>query len=211
MIFCLEPGQVHHWEFTEKPEGYVLMFKTEFLKRFQISNLGKFDVDECIHLNSKYSQLFEQFFKSIEDELENKRENFKNTIGCYLNIMLIELERLSNKSNDQGKDVNSKFAMFNELVRQKFRTEKKVQAYAEMLHISSKHLNALCKESSGKTASNIIQNQVGTEAKRLLIYTDKNISEIAYELGFDDSSHFAKFFKKQLGVSPTLFRKNRFQ
>jgi AraC-like DNA-binding protein len=209
VIFTLKPSQVHHWEFTEKPEGYVLMFKPEFLQQFQIINTGNLGIDECIQLNDKSRPIFNALFKAITNELEENKENYKKSISSYLNILLIELERLSIKHNHAL--TNSKFQLFNEFIKQHFLKEKKVNKYAEMLNISSKHLNDLCKTSSGKTASSIIQNYVNTEAKRLLIYTDKNISQITFELGFDNSSHFAKFFKTQVGTSPTLFRKNRFQ
>jgi hypothetical protein len=45
-----------------------------------------------------------------------------------------------------------------------------------------------------------------TEAKRLLLYSGLNISEIAFQLGFEDSSYFARIFKKKAKLSPSLFR-----
>jgi AraC-like DNA-binding protein len=46
------------------------------------------------------------------------------------------------------------------------------------------------------------------EAKRLLYYTDKSIKEISGDLGFEDAAHFTKFFKNQLKMSPSDFKKS---
>jgi len=211
IIFCLEPGQVHHWEFTEKPEGYVLMFKPEFLEAFGFQSSRMKEIDTSITLDGDFARLIEGHLSLIARELSEKKENYKSSIAFYLSIILIELERLSSKKSKERTDINSKVNRFKLLLQQQFRTEKKVSNYAEMLHVSSKHLNELCKMNTGETASSIIQHYVCTEAKRLLIHTDKNITEVAFELGFDDSSHFSKFFKSAVGTSPTHFRRDRFQ
>ncbi|MCG8574651.1 MAG: helix-turn-helix transcriptional regulator [Flavobacteriales bacterium] len=212
VIFCLKPGQIHHWEFTDKPEGYVLMYKSEFIQDLNISPSDHTDIDPFIQLSKVNDQVVVKgLFDSIEKELTDKKENFKSSISCYLRILLIELERLSKRTDDMTSGTNLKFKMFGELVKRKIKTLKKVNEYAELLHISPKHLNQLCKEACGKTASAVIHGQISTEAKRYLIHTDKNISEIAFELGFDDSSHFSKFFRIQTGLTPSNFRKDRFQ
>ena len=211
VLFFLHPEQIHHWEFTEKPEGYVLMYKPEFLQELNIGISDNTDIDPCIQFSDTDVSTILRLFHSIENEFNNKKENYKSSIACYLKVLLIELERLSKTPDEMGLNANVKFKLFCELVKRKFRTLKKVNGYAKLLHITPKHLNQLCKNACGKTASAVIHHQISTEAKRYLIHTDKNISEIAFELGFDDSSHFSKFFRTQIGVSPSSFRRNRFQ
>ena len=70
-----------------------------------------------------------------------------------------------------------------------------------------KQLNGFCKKSVGKTSSQLILDRVLLEAKRLLTHADLNISQIAYELEFDDASYFSRLFKKKVGVTPEQFRK----
>jgi len=47
------------------------------------------------------------------------------------------------------------------------------------------------------------------EAKRLLIYTTKQIKEIAYEVGFEDIQTFSRFFKRNEGISPSEYKETR--
>jgi AraC family transcriptional activator of pobA len=48
-----------------------------------------------------------------------------------------------------------------------------------------------------------------TEAKRALVFTGQPIHEVSYDLGFADPSHFARFFRKQTGMTPQAFRERR--
>lgn len=66
--------------------------------------------------------------------------------------------------------------------------------YAGMLHITPGHLNKICKQHLKKNASSIIKERILLEAKRIVLYSDKTITEIAYELNFEDSSNFSRFF-----------------
>lgn len=95
---------------------------------------------------------------------------------------------------------------FNVLVDLHFREKRQVQEYAELLHRSPKTLSNLFGKYGKKSPLQIIQERVALEAKRLLFYTDSQIQEIAYDLGFEDPGHFSKFFKKASGLSPQAFR-----
>ena len=76
------------------------------------------------------------------------------------------------------------------------------------MYITPNHLNSLCKEFLGHSAGEIIRDRVILEAKRLLVIKDYSVSEIAYDLNFNDNSYFTKFFKKAVGITPEEFRKN---
>jgi AraC family transcriptional activator of pobA len=87
----------------------------------------------------------------------------------------------------------------------------KVNVAAEHLGLSPQNLNAICRKASGKSASELITEQVTLEAKRYLIHSDKNVSEIAFTLNFSDPSHFVKYFRKATGETPNAFRSRHFQ
>lgn len=81
--------------------------------------------------------------------------------------------------------------------------------FAEQLHVHVNHLNSTVKKHTGKTTRDLIHERVIAEAKTLLRNTDWNVSEVAYALGFSYPSHFNKYFRQAVAVSPMDFRANR--
>jgi AraC-like DNA-binding protein len=78
--------------------------------------------------------------------------------------------------------------------------------YAKQLNVHVNHLNKSVKETTDKTTSQIIGERVLQEAKILLKHSPWNVSEIAYSLGFTETTHFNNFFKKHVQLSPLKFR-----
>jgi AraC-like DNA-binding protein len=79
--------------------------------------------------------------------------------------------------------------------------------YAALLYITPHHLNAICREFLGVSTGEAIRNRIILEAKRLLVNIDLSISEVSYQLNFNDNSYFTKLFKKQVGSTPEEFRR----
>lgn len=98
---------------------------------------------------------------------------------------------------------------FNLLVEANFKSEHAVSFYAAQLFKSPKTLSNLFALYNHKSPSQVIQERILIEAKRLLAYTDKPVKAITYELGFEDMPHFSNFFKKHMKLSPQDFRNNR--
>ena len=95
---------------------------------------------------------------------------------------------------------------FTELLSTDGGIKNKVSFYAEKLNTSPQNLNAACRKAVNQPAADILSGFVLSEAKRLLLYTDNTISEIAFALEFTDPSHFVKYFKKFVGSTPQSFR-----
>jgi AraC family transcriptional regulator, transcriptional activator of pobA len=95
---------------------------------------------------------------------------------------------------------------FNLLVENHYRTLHRVGDYASLLHKSPKTLANLFAAHAESSPLQVIQNRITIEAKRLLLYTDKGVKQIAGELGFTDSATFSRFFKGHAGIGPQEFR-----
>jgi AraC family transcriptional activator of pobA len=95
---------------------------------------------------------------------------------------------------------------FNFLVETHFKSIHSVTEYAELLHISPKTVSNIFRKLNSKSPLQFIQDRRMLEAKRLLIYTTKQIKEIAYEVGFEDIQTFSRFFKREEGISPSKFK-----
>lgn len=97
---------------------------------------------------------------------------------------------------------------FLKLLTKKFKEEKSVQAYADMLHISPKYLTTATRELTGKSAGSLIDEMIIVEAKLLLNESAMPIAHIAESLNFSDQFVFSKFFKKHAGQNPSAFRRS---
>lgn len=92
------------------------------------------------------------------------------------------------------------------LVRKHFRLEHSVRFYANKMCISPKYLSLVVKESTGRSAAEIIDEHLLLEAKNMLRFSGKNIQQVAYELNFSNQSSFGKYFKHLTGMSPSEFQ-----
>jgi len=72
--------------------------------------------------------------------------------------------------------------------------------------LTTKYFSTLIKDVSGKTAGAWINEMLVLEARVRLQNPEQSIAQIAYELNFSDPSHFGRFFKKHVGVSPLEYR-----
>ena len=95
---------------------------------------------------------------------------------------------------------------FNYLVEKHFKEKHTVSEYADLLNKSPKTLSNLFGKFHDKSPLKLIQDRIMLEARRLLRYTEKPVSEIGYDLGFNDIQSFSRFFKKNEGNSPSDFR-----
>ncbi|MBF2709450.1 helix-turn-helix domain-containing protein [Flavobacterium soyangense] len=95
---------------------------------------------------------------------------------------------------------------FNFLVESNFLKHHDVAYYASLLNKSPKTLSNLFSIVSKKTPLNIIHDRIMLDARKRILYTDKSIKEIAYDLGYEDIQTFSRFFKNKEGISPIEYR-----
>jgi AraC family transcriptional activator of pobA len=98
---------------------------------------------------------------------------------------------------------------FRLLVETHYQKHWPVQRYARQLALSESSLNRICRNLSGGTAFDIVQQRLALEARRRLVYVSGSVAGVAAELGFKDSAYFCRFFRRHTGVSPTEFRRHQ--
>ena len=81
-----------------------------------------------------------------------------------------------------------------------------VKFLADKVHLSPSYLSDLLKKETGKNAQEHIHYYLIEEAKSLLLNSDKNVSEIAFNLGFEYPQYFNKLFKQKTGKTPMEYR-----
>lgn len=163
-------------------------------------------------LNPKSEELeiLETVWKMLNIEMKSHDNLQLEMLQMMLKRILILCTRIY-KNQENYKQLENKtvdiIRDFNYLVEQHFKEKHSVADYAELLHKSPKTLANLFKKIGKKTPLQFIQSRIMLEAKRSLRYSEKSISEIAYELGYNDVQSFSRFFKKREGTSPVDFRK----
>ena len=136
------------------------------------------------------------------------KENSKEIICLSLKVMILMYRRNAYREEnlfvaDRKKQLLSDFR---KLVNSKFMELKTPKEFAQMLNITPNYLNALCKDIYNKTVTELIQERIILESKRLLAHSGLSVSEISYKLGFKDNSYFGRYFKKVVGMPPEKFR-----
>ena len=148
-------------------------------------------------------------WKMLEQELRFQDNLQQEMLQMMLKRILILCTRMYKKQSryEANKDLNIDIVReYNFLVEQHFREKHTVAAYAKMLNKSPKTLSNLFKKISDKTPLQFIQSRRMLEARRLLAYTSKTVSEIGYDLGFTDVQSFSRFFKKHENRTPAEYR-----
>jgi len=205
-------GQLHYWEMTAIPKGYVMLFREGLFVQKDLLNLVRL-LEDTAYVNPSSDDNLDFIFSEMEKEYQNPSLNSEELIQGYLRVALVKLLRHKEKMNvtitSGGQEVFRKFQQF--IHQANPVSNLKVNQAADYLGLSPQNLNAICRKVSGKSASELIIEQVTLEAKRYLLHSDKNISEIAFTLNFSDPSHFVKYFKKSTGETPQGFRSRHFQ
>jgi AraC family transcriptional regulator, transcriptional activator of pobA len=227
-LFFNTPYQIVTWEIDPDWRGWYIIFTEEFVRNnplwanflidFPFLRLDKsipFDVpeEEALFKNSIFEQIFEEYHSNHDDKFA--------LIGTYVNLLLLRTRRRFNALTEKEQLTMDNrtsdillVSRFQTLVERSFgvNTEgspelRSTSYYAEQLTVHPNHLNAVVKRITNKTASLIIQEQLIIQAKSLLHTTELSIKEIAYQMGFDEPTHFNAFFKKMTQQTPASFRK----
>ncbi len=149
-------------------------------------------------------------WKMICIEMESKDNLQLEMLQMMLKRLLILCTRIYKNQDDFQALETDKVDLlreFNFQVEMHFREKHTVAEYAALLNRSPKTIANLFRKSSHTTPLQLIQERLMLEARRLLKYTGKTVSEIGYELGFSDVQAFSRFFRKKEGISPLAFRK----
>lgn len=214
-LFFISPGQVHQFEEWKPLKGGTILFTEDFFllnynnkdRLFELSFLDNFYTNPCIKLSEKDFAEIRHIINLITTE-HRRTDSSSTIIQSMLHILLAQVQRLVDTETAQpvSKKYLILFKHFKILLDQYFADNKTVSFFAGELHITPHHLNVITKEVTGKTASEVIRARSILEAKRLLTFTDKTVSEIAFELSYTDSSYFAKAFKAETGITPMIFK-----
>ncbi len=223
-VVSFAPGQIAEVEMLKGtlPTAQGLLFHPDFIKG---TSLGKeikqysffsYESTEALHLSDGERSIFTDCLGNIRAELSRPIDKHSHklvvrNIELLLDYCMRFYERQFETRTKANRDVLTRFE---NLLDEYFASGKPqeeglptVRYFADKVCLSPNYFGDLIKKETGKTAQEYIQNKIIDVAKELILGSEKTVSEIAYDLGFQYSQHFNRIFKKNVGHTPTEYRK----
>ncbi|NDV28749.1 AraC family transcriptional regulator [Desulfovibrio sp. JC010] len=217
-LYFVSPGQLHLWNPENGVDGFVMVFTDEFLKSpeapvhnvFELEFFNSVVNSPMFMLSSEQKNELAGVMSNLCREFSDRKPGFETVLRSYFHILMVSLQRMfADRLQRPGARAENRIVReFKKLVASDHSLQLRVQDYAEMMNVSVSRLSAVIKEVTCLTPGQIVRNELVTSAKRMLANSDLNVSEICYELKFEDPSYFGKFFKRETGVTPSVFREH---
>ncbi len=216
-LITIRKDQLHKFFRSNNLKGSLLLFTDEFL----VSYLEEMENQKTMLLFNELLgvpklQLKNCDFRNVQQIISRiKKEYFKvndqhslSIIRSELHILVTSLFRIKAKSEeiDFEKKYLKEFVSLQQLIEKNITKTTRVQDYALMMGLSSRTLNTITKSIVHKSAKEFIDEICTKQIKRLLINTQLSVKEIAYQSGFEETTNFYKYFKRQTQTTPEQFR-----
>lgn len=219
-LFLLRPGQIHSWQFNSPPKGYILLHTKEFIEfpfvkeYLESYPFYKFNKEPVLYLTKEEASNIEIYYEKLFLEFSDNKIYKNEILNAFVKIIYIEAARLFNNPTTNKKHIPSRYFkvlnLLESMIENDFKTKKNASFYSNELHITTKHLNRIVNNTLSKTTSEIINERVILEAKRLIAHTNYTLKYISEELGYDDYAYFSRFFKSKTDFTPSQF-KNKYK
>jgi len=213
LVSFIAKGKVHRLTPVIKDGKFsmwVIRFNSDFIAEtaFHLYNTYHNKANQLLRRGKRFDRL-NCICEMIQKEMDEASPDL-SIVSHLLSalIIMIESERKQANTGEDGiNDIqNETFINFLNILEENFRRPLGVDFYAQKLFMTSRNLNNICQNIIHQSVSEIIDTRKLTEAKTLLATTNKSVSEIGFELGFNEKSYFSNVFKKKSGQTPTEFR-----
>jgi len=212
-VFFNSPGRPNGWDVEPTYNGMYLQISKKLIEenRFLFKNYLDYGEHDALHLTEKEEQEIRTIFELMLKYYDSRKENF-SVLLSYVHVLISLVEAFYKRqfSSDpvQYSPIVSGFQQL--LVNyydQPVTQIPTVQFFADKLGLTANYLGDIIKHFTKKSALENIHEFVIRKAKEMLEKrSDLNNTEIAYELGFEYPNYFAKFFKKQVNLTPKEYR-----
>ena len=217
-IIFIAKEQVQSFEIKPDIEGFIILFTENFIwDTVNFSKSLNYSLLYNYHSNSPIinpKEMPDDGFLTIIEEI-NKEYYYPNSfakeeiISSLMNFLFLKAERIFRKdlNSKREKRLAKPFNTFRNLLIRNYQTTRNASDYAQMMNISYKHLNDICKAVLGQTVKEFIDKYLILETKRHLASSNISVKELTFQMGFDEPTNFIKFFKKHTHQTPSHFKK----
>lgn len=218
LITVLPRSIIQMKDWSEDYRCNLVAFSSNFVKDLtlirsvitQMDNIGNMPIlnlsDDERSLTGNYWNLLQMMY------VHNSGNEMKT--GAVSNLLLSFFYCICGMYSNRALQRDEASKMRSEELTRKFMTlvlrhcesEREVKYYADKLCVTPQYLNTVIKNTKGETASSIIKRVTILVIEAQLKSSTKSIQEIAGDLNFPNASFFAKFFKRETGMTPKQYR-----
>lgn len=224
-ITSFAPGQVTETDMPEgvKPKAKGIVFHPDLIKGTSLGqeirsySFFSYDSREALHLSDDEKTIILDCLSKIRMELTHPIDKLsRRLISRNIQLLLDYCMRFYNRQfvtrTEANKDILTRFEHLLDDYFQSGKTQTAgiptVRYFAEAVFLSPNYFGDLVKKETGKSPQEYIQAKIMDLAKDMLLGSEKSVSQIAYDLGFQYSQHFNRVFKRNTGLSPNEYRKS---
>jgi len=225
-ITSFAPGQVTHVRHRPdfKPDALGLVFHPDLIRGTTLGreirqySFFSYSSREALHLSEQEKRIYKDCLDKIRIEVERPIDNHSQKLICRnIELLLDYCMRFYERQFITRKAANTDLlAKFEEELDKYFDSKRpienglpSVKYFAEKCFLSPNYFGDLVKKETGRTPQDYIQHKIIDLAKDELLGSTKTINEISFALGFQYSQHFNRYFKREVGMTPTEYRKKR--
>ena len=215
-LLFVHKDRIHRFDMKTPHDGKVLIFTDDFFSRSPadsrfLKNTPLFKHDGGAYLINNPEAPLDNLFNLIEREIHLRDEERKTDIlHSLLSAFLYLAERVHAGECRKFPNAILQWTLtdqFMVLLEHNYTNRLPMSKYCELLNVSPAKLNEALTASTGKTGKELVIERVVLEAKRLLAYSDLNVKQIGFELGFEQPTNFIKFFHVNTGHTPLDFQR----
>lgn len=203
-------GKMHRLVPHKDMRGWVINYKNEFIPDSKLNFYSNFFTSTNIPLTS--GPCISRFISLCGIINAEYRQDFidhttiRHLVSGLVAMIDAERKRSSPVDNDAKASQVTTFNNFLRILEENYLRNEGVSFYADKMNMSERNLNIVCQNNFRKSVSEIIETRKLIEAKRMLLHSDKTVSEIGYELGYNEKSYFTRVFHSKMDITPSRFR-----
>jgi AraC family transcriptional activator of pobA len=214
-LFLIPSGLVHGFTFDPDIDGFVLTLasalQADLVRQYGLGDA--FDEFVMISLTRRSAlRALRRRFSALRDELSWRSPAWRAAAAGGLISLLVDIWRLGRNEDVLALPTRPAHRLVTRLraeIERSYRDNHPLCLYLQTLRVTEPQLRYACEKVGASPPMRMILERKLTEARRLLLYSEMSIAEIALYLGFEDPSYFSRIFAREVGAPPRAFRQLR--
>ena len=211
-LLLIPSGVVHGFNWTQESRGWVTTIAGSYFHELLSRDAGLrtlFRTPCVVGLKKRESDRIEWHIGQLGRELNWSRPGSRAAVEASLLFLMVSALRSAELEEGRERPFDRTAALVARLrqrIEDRFRLRESVAAHAQALGVSESGLRQACAQVAGMSPAAMLDERCLLEARRLLLYSQLSVAEIAHSLGFDDAAYFSRFFTRHAGKPPSRWR-----